>query len=418
MTSETLSEIVREIVKWNAANTKVLCTYSLISKTWRDATLPFIFEEAGITTTSLLVRWSNLVKSSPEIRRHFRRVCFMFGNEGIEDQGPLSLLASLPTLPAVTELEWCLFENVTRMTKNMVQFLEAFPNVRTVNLSTCFADMTHLKGFLGCFVYLKELGLWEGLELETDSGEDSEGVDTSRFNLSQLERLEVFSDTGSTAFDWFIDTLIHDSKLTCLSSLEVQTEGFTLSGLIRLLEVFSSTLKHFAIDPVFDTADDEPFLRPLPVSFPPLPTLNKLTIATIDLDTSFGADFAHAKPSHVIRWVRNLIRAITAPKLEIFEWHFRASTPAEIEDAFESCSWKNFTAALADKCPKIKQINFQFETESDFGMATRVQLEGLVRKRIVVEEISVTMCWKIDFPDFENDSADMDSEEFESDDSE
>ncbi|ESK87410.1 hypothetical protein Moror_11680 [Moniliophthora roreri MCA 2997] len=399
-------ELVRNIIKWNAHSWKELGVYSLVSKLWRNATMPFVFEKARIRNHRRLSQLCDLLKSTPEISKYIRRVAFhpITSEDPEVNEDSISLLASLPTFPGVTELEYCDCGEVeapgTRVTPQLTRFLKTFPYLRRVKIISRFADINQLKAFIGCCGAVKELVLWEGIRMQPmlehhDKSEGDARADFSSFDLSQLEHLEVFSQLHD--FDWILDTILQESRPNKLRSITVESSGFNPHALSRLLEEFSLTLSQLTIEPLWSI---ESCLRPTPSPFSPLPALHTLTVANITLK-----DFYHSEenPKDVLLWMHKLIDQLDAANMVVFELVFQAiDGPSSIEEALQTLAWKDLTAHILKRYSRIEELKLRFDLTDAFDQSFGVILQSLVQQYIPASIFGgrrVSLEWTIDFPD-------------------
>ncbi|ESK88941.1 hypothetical protein Moror_13223 [Moniliophthora roreri MCA 2997] len=392
-------EIISEIIKWNAElGNNELYAYSLVSKAWLASARRFLFRSAQFCGTDSFRTWERLFKSSPEISTFIRTVWVTPSSVyNWEDVG-------LRLLPGVTEIEWLsgISQSATRATESIREFLRRFPNVKRVCVGAQFEDVQHLKAFLGyCGPGIKELLLEDELRFvhtTTPSPDAPLAIDISRFNLADLEYLDIWSRGGSD-FDWVYRELIH-GRAPNLRSLKVANQGVSLPVLCLLLKEVSPMLTHLNIGPgtlAWKSKGGYTNLRPLP-SPDPFPLLPKLRVLTID------TIFLNHGPMEVLNWIASDFLAVfQAPLLTTFEICFFARSPHETIDISECYYWKPLLTAITGKFAFLSELTICFWMEMEFGWKWRAKLEALVQRYVYSPSVlgtrTVRVKWEIDDPD-------------------
>ncbi|KAK7060779.1 hypothetical protein VNI00_000511 [Paramarasmius palmivorus] len=357
-------EIVREIVAWSTDHSD-LCSYCLVSRTWRGAALPFLFRNIKVIEQHDMIRWHHILTVSPEITKCIRKFSFQTSYQKYT-MPPALALVSLPTMAGVVELEWIAPQDYPlKMIPAIVDFLRTFPNLRRVSVSGAFSDVKTFEYFLANCGPIRELSLKDPLLFKFGWDEESPSskkLDVSQLDLSGLESLEVAAENFSL-FDWVL-ILFRHSKPVKIRSFMIESIAFSTST----------------------------NLLPLPTSFPILPNLQKLELAVIHLGGRFH-------PERILCWAEDFFRLLDAPGLQVFELYWYAGEPEEVEEILESYDWKGFCGVLLERFPKVQELVLHIGQEMNFGRTWREKLEQTVVKHIpasLLDGRRITQKWTVE----------------------
>ncbi|KAG7093434.1 hypothetical protein E1B28_007113 [Marasmius oreades] len=371
------TETISNIVSFTADDKQSLLGWSLASRTWRGACLPFIFFETKLESFADFRRWNQLIQLSPGIATVVRRVEFCPKSWAVIDPiSPRTMsepIPSIPTMAGVTELDWAPAVSyngyeTTIMSLDIIRFLRAFPSLRKVEISSGFLDVRTLECFLGNCGPIKELRLNAfALKFEpTGDGErnnlnhaSSERLDVTSFDLSSLGSLII--DADSKDVGW-ITTLFVDSKPQRLRALTL-IDGLDLLDILPLLNLFAPSVGHLTMKPaMYDIFGSKPLIS----LFPSLRTLIIETLSTGD------AIFRCRSDEHVFT-------SIEAQNLAVMELKFHSKVPERDVYAMQRYNSRRFYLLLLKKFPKVEKLVIWFELVLYVGQRRRREINAIVK---------------------------------------
>ena len=255
-------ELVSQIVAFNGNDKKGLLKYSMVSRTWRGACLPFIFSTQSLRSSTDFRRWNHIIESSPGLARLVRRVEFCPTSSSNSDLLPplgdsLKDIPPLSEMPGVTELAWTPFfghrEYTISLSPSIIQFLHSFPTLRKIEIFAQFLDVRSLECFLANCGPVKELVL-HNFTLQHElhqsalwNSPSSYHLDTSNFDLSSLEHLTI--DGESFTSEWVVDSLLQESKPDRLRALTITSlyRDLPLRKALPLINLFATSLETLTV---------------------------------------------------------------------------------------------------------------------------------------------------------------------------
>ncbi|ESK88937.1 hypothetical protein Moror_13219 [Moniliophthora roreri MCA 2997] len=387
------SEIIREVVGWNKGYVYDLRNYCLVSRTWRGATLPYLFHTIKIINEGSMQRWGEpfVVIQFTEDRSGYCSRLTTVDDRRCRARAPIEYPITM--IPVI------------------IDFLHTFPNLQRVKVSGAFRDAKTLEYFLGHCGPIQELILYDHLVFEHETEQNSrssEELNKSRLDLSSMEHLEICAE--GNLFDWILDSLLRRSKPTKLRSITLSSIPFSSAALCRLLAEVSETLVSLTLDPN-DVTDLGRSLMPLSTSYPSLSILGTLKLAIIHLGDTFF-------PEQVLDWARDFFRVFHAPKLTVLELYFYAGSPREMTEITSHYDWKTFCGLILECYPKVQELIVYVGMEREFGRTRRAKLEQEVRDYLPDSFLNgkrITMNWGVENPSWESYSDDPSSSESDSD---
>ncbi|KAL0579496.1 hypothetical protein V5O48_002538 [Marasmius crinis-equi] len=368
------TEVISQIVAFNSDNKKLLLKYSVVSRAWRRACLPWICRKADLETRRHFQRWNALVKSSPDTANFVRRVRFVpvtWKAKAIIGPSALKDIPSLPVMPAAKELKWAPFFRFLKcavpITPLITRFLRCFPSLRRIEIHSAFLDIRSLECFIGHCGPVKELVLNVAFEHEPlkngnrNNQAASQHLDISGFDLTSLEHLTIESN-GYFRSEWVVDSLFANSKPQRLRSLTIETflgELFNMDC-YPLTSLFASSLEHLTLTTPqrqHPSGLTDPILEPLPA----------LRILTLIV----GTTFIPLKQTKLEEFLSHL----QAESLVVLELKFRGiKRPYEVTKRLRRLGWKQLCALALKQFPKLEKLVLWFASEEYIPQRRRTEL--------------------------------------------
>ncbi|KAF5360042.1 hypothetical protein D9758_007623 [Tetrapyrgos nigripes] len=379
-------ELVQLIVSHFDADRKALFSLSLVSSTWRSATVPHLFSEVSIWDPSDFIHLKNLIDLSPEIATHCVRSVIYEPGMSILGRGiaNLSVDASfglnkpssssssiaaeattlgikpwdppvpLPPMPKVTSLKWAPDKRqAVHVTPALHQHLENFPSLENLTLNAQFENLREFSVFTSLCnrAPLKKLvlngtylstqkrkqrlkrsldALVQALPSEQDTPkEDPEPTATQIPDLTSLETLLI--DQCEFGCDWVIGFLLSSSKLSGplhLRSFSLRGTSISTKSLTEILEATASTLEELTLDPL--SSGGYYAQGTLIPSIPRLPHLQILTLGQIKLESG------GLNPRPLLTWCSHLVSSLydnsLVPSLQTIHFTFTLDPRERIFD--------------------------------------------------------------------------------------
>lgn len=182
-------EVIGEIVQHNHNDAPALKSSSLVSKSWRVASLRYLFSYADLSSPEDLSHWANIGLSLPHVIKFVRAARFSPGARLkdselriLDDEFPPSFPDSeerlaaieqilsgpsrkisnpanipIPKMPQVTVFEWSTAKMCIRVTPETQQPISAFISVEELVFAGSFNNVAHAKAFFELFPPLRML---------------------------------------------------------------------------------------------------------------------------------------------------------------------------------------------------------------------------------------------------------------------
>ncbi len=266
-------EVIGEIMQHNY-DAPALKSSSLVSKSWRVASLRYLFSYADFSSPEDLSRWANIGFSLLHVIKFVRAVRFSPGARLkdlelsiLDDEFPPSLPDSeerlaaikqilsspsrntsnpvnilIPKMPRVTVFEWSTSKIRIRVTPETQQLIYAFISVEKLVFSGSFINVTHAEAFFGLFPPLRTLQM-NRVEISRSNSSEFDPPFVFTGNLTKLEELTI--EKSLTPLHWLVDEVLAISRPSSLrritysdaSTFSADALGYLLSLSARSLEV-------------------------------------------------------------------------------------------------------------------------------------------------------------------------------------
>ncbi|KAK0480649.1 hypothetical protein IW261DRAFT_1593031 [Armillaria novae-zelandiae] len=283
-------EVIDEIIQHNRNDAPALKSSSLISKSWRVASLRYLFSYADFSSPKDLSRWIKISLSLPHVIKFVRAARFSPGARLkdselsiLDDKFPPSFPDSeerlsaiehilsnpsrnisnpanipIPKMPRVTVFEWSTSKIRIHVTPETQQLISTFISVEELVFAGSFINVAHAKAFFGLFPRLRTL--------------QTNRIEISSLNLSELDPPFVFTGDFTkleeltigkslTPSDWLVHEVLAASLPASLRRITYSDEstfsadalGYLLSLGAQSLEVLSIPARAASEFPTFTT---------------------------------------------------------------------------------------------------------------------------------------------------------------------
>ncbi|KAK0203663.1 hypothetical protein DFS33DRAFT_1274825 [Desarmillaria ectypa] len=407
-------EVIDEIVQHNRKNAPALKSSSLVSKSWRTASLRYLFSYADFSSPEDLSRWTNIGSSLPHVIKFVRMARFSPGARLkdlelniLNDQFPPSLPDSeerlaaierilshpsvrntcnpanipLPRMPQVTVFVWSTSQmRVIHVTPETQQLISAFSSVEELMFSGSFINVAHAKAFFGLFPPLRMLQM-NRVEISSSLSSNSDPPFVFTGNLTKLEELTI--ERALTPLDWLVYEAL---AISCPFNLRRITYSdastFSSDALGYLLSLSARSLEVLSI-PARAGSDFSTFTTPAFTSLVSLTLSIELKTQTLLLDLQSYMDALEVLPS--------------APKLTEFVLQLYAYSSTDIIAIMEEgvFDWARLAETALWRFPTLKRFVFRVSMDKEFNptkeeainMSVPKALFGMLGQRLVVEWI-------------------------------
>ncbi|KAK0452328.1 hypothetical protein EV421DRAFT_893455 [Armillaria borealis] len=392
-------EVIDEIIQHNHNDAPALKSSSLVSKSWRVASLRYLFSYADFSSPEDLSRWTNIGLSLPHVIKFVRAARFSPGARLkdlelsiLDDEFPPSLPDSeerlaaieqilsnpsrntsnpvnipIPKMPQVTVFEWSTSKIRIRVTPETQQLISAFISVEELVFSGSYINVAHAKAFFGLFPPLRTLQMNRVEISRSDSSEfDPPFVFTG--NLTKLEELTI--EKSLTPLDWLVHEVL---AVSCPSSLRRITYSdastFSADALGHLLSLSARSLEVLFI-PARAASKFPTFTTPSFISLVSLTLSIELETQTILLDLQLCTDALEILPS--------------APKLTEFVLQLYAYS-ADIaiimkESVFD---WARLADTALWRFPTLKRFVFRVSMDKELSPMENEAINMFVPKALL-----------------------------------
>lgn len=242
-------ELVQLIVDHLWRNRKALRTFCLVSKAWRDAAIRHLFDKVFLDEDNDYMRWSALMRSSPEIATRCVRKVKVWSS--IQSYA----VAILVPMPRATGLEWCPSDTSNKVTPAISDFLSLLPSLNKLQMVDSFDNVQEFEKFLSMCPNLRRLHIDESSIVELGppaTSSDASHLSPPVCNLGELEELRIEVRPSSSLHDWVVDQLLQHTCPAALRSLVVGLDAFSLGALARIIDMFAHSLQSLSVSPGFD----------------------------------------------------------------------------------------------------------------------------------------------------------------------
>ncbi|KAG7448473.1 uncharacterized protein BT62DRAFT_1003187 [Guyanagaster necrorhizus] len=407
-------EVIDEIVQHNHADAPALKSSSLVSKSWRAASLRYLFSYADFSSPEDLLRWKNIGSSLPHIIRFVRAARFSPGArlkdmelKILDNQFPPSLPQSekrlaaierilshpsrntsnpvnipLPRMPQVTVFVWSTSQTrPIHCTPETQQLISAFTSVERLVFSGSFINVAHAKAFLGLFPPLRTFQVNRIEISRRSSSSDSDPPFVFTGDLTKLEELII--EKALTPLDWLVHEVLAISQLTNLRKIRYSDASiFSIEALACLLSLSAGSLEVLCI-PACAGSEFPTFTTPPFIELVSLTLSIELETQTLLLDLQLCKNALEILPS--------------APKLTEFVIQLNAYSSEDItiimkESTFD---WAHFAETALWRFPTLKRFVFRVSMDKEFnptekdaiGMSVAKALLGTLGQRLDIEWI-------------------------------
>lgn len=403
-------EVIDEIIQHNHDDVPALKSSSLVSKSWRTASLRYLFSYADFSSPEDMSRWANIGLSLPHVIKFVRAARFSPGARLkdleltiLDDELPLSFPDSeerlaaverilsnpsrnisnpasipIPKMPRVTVFEWSTSKIRIRVTPETQQLITAFTSVEELVFAGSFINVAHAKAFFGLFPPLRTLQI-NRIEISSLNSSELDPPFVFTGNLTKLEELTI--EKSLTPLDWLVNEVFAISRPASLrrvsysdaSTFSADALGYLLSLSAQSLEVLSIPAQAASKFPTFTT--------PSFISLVSLTLSIELETRKILRDLQLCTDALEILPS--------------APKLTEFVLQLYAYTSVDIAIIMSggASDWARLADTALGRFPTLKRFVFRVSMDKqisplEHGASSTFAPEGLlgtVGRRLVVE---------------------------------
>ncbi|KAK0458824.1 uncharacterized protein EV420DRAFT_334265 [Desarmillaria tabescens] len=407
-------EVIGGIVQHNRYDVPALKSSSLVSKSWRVASLRYLFSYANFSSPEDLSRWTNIGLSLPHVIKFVRVARFSPGARLkdlelsiLDDQFPPSLPDSeerlaaierilsdpsvrntsnpanilLPTMPQVTEFIWSTSQTrVIHVTPETQQLVSAFISVEALIFSGSFINVAHAKAFFGLFPPLKVLQM-NRVKISSSLSSDSDPPFVFTGNLTKLEELII--EKALTPLDWLVYEVLAISRPSDLWYIAYSDAStFSTDALGCLLSLCALSLQELSI-PAQAASEFPTFTTPAFTELVSLTLSIELETQTLLPDLQLCTNTLEILPS--------------APQLTEFVLQLYAYSSADMiaimeEDFFD---WTRLAETALRRFPTLETFVFRVSMDKEFDpieaeaiyMCVPTALLDILGQKVVVEWI-------------------------------
>ncbi|KAK0220154.1 hypothetical protein IW262DRAFT_1005409 [Armillaria fumosa] len=406
-------EVIDEIIQHNHNDAPALKSSSLVSKSWRVASLRYLFSYADFSSPEDLSRWTNIGLSLPRVIKFVRAARFSPGARFkdsalsvLDDEFPPSfpdseerfaaierILSnpsrnisnpaniSIPKMPQVTVFEWSISKIRIRVTPEIQQLISAFISVEELVFAGSFINAAHAKAFFGLFPPLRTLQM-NRVEISSLNSSELDPPFVFTGDLTKLEELTI--EKSLTPLDGLVHEVLAISLPASLRRITYSDEStFSADALGYLLSLSAQSLEMLSI-PARAAS-----------KFPTFTTPSFISLVSLTLSIEL-------KSRKIPRGLQLCTAALeilpSAPKLNEFVLQLYAYSSVDIaiimaEGVFD---WARLADTALERFPTLKRFVFRVSMDKQISpmehgasktFAPKALL-GTLGQRLVVEWIN------------------------------